>query len=176
MTTKVIRWFEVATDIPSAFHNTETPVVCLNYKDYDDREAGVEAWFLTHEGISVVTLISEWNHGSLITQLERGAQEMIDYAASDTKYGFKDGNFYGIFWVHREDRGYAVVYLGLAYASLTNELTPVQGMKELDDWGPRDTHWVTPQFVIPLKVEVRLPGEAPVVIHRVSRYKRPWVI
>jgi hypothetical protein len=171
MISKAIRWFEVPTDAPAGFHTTSTPIVCLNYKDYDNRNAGVEAWFLTHD-IAIVTLISEWAD-PLFEQLTRGAQDMVDYAASDNEYGFRDGNFYGAYWIHREDRGYAVVYLGLAYASLTNELTPIQGMKELP--ASLASHlWLTPQFAVPLQVEVRLPDEPQV--RRVSRYNRAWVI
>jgi hypothetical protein len=55
VTIKSIRWFETPRGVPAAFHNSLSPgekgsfVVCLNYKDYDNLEAGVEAWFLTHE-------------------------------------------------------------------------------------------------------------------------------
>ena len=159
MTSKAIRWFEVPTDAPAGFHTTSTPIVCLNYKDYDNRNAGVEAWFLTHN-TAIITLISEWAD-PLWDQLKKGAQDMVDYAASDKEYGFRDGDFYVVFWIHREDRGYARVHLGLAYASLTNELTPIQGMREIPTGDLEHHYWVTPQFALPLELEVTLPDEAP---------------
>lgn len=123
MTTKRIRWFECSLGIPAAFHNTAgRPVLCLNYKDYDNLKAGFEPWFLLNPSYSSVTLIREWGGESEFVQLERGAQSMVDYAAADTEIGFKDGNFYGVFW-----RGEGYTFLGLAYASLDNALTPREG-------------------------------------------------
>lgn len=171
MTTKTLRWFEAPKGVPAAFHNPSPPgdnpmggsvVVCLNYKDYDNRAAGVEPWFLTHE-IAVVTLIHEWGTEVWWNALKKGAQEMVDYAASDEEHGFNDGDFYGIYWICRDETSFRPeVYVGLAYANTQAPLKPVRGVEELPDHDASENHtWVTPQFAIPLQVEVLLPGERP---------------
>lgn len=180
MTIKPIRWFEVAAGVPPAFHNPtdRTGVVCLNYKDHDDRSAGLEPWWLLGR-IAMVVLISEneWGPNGHWGCLEVGAQQMVNYAESDDDAGFQEGDFYGIFWVQREAEHRAIVHLGLAYASSASPLRHVTGMVErifLDE----HHEWVTPQCAIPLQVEVQLLSESPKVevVHRVSRYKRAPVI
>jgi hypothetical protein len=175
--TKPIQWFEAPQGVPAALHTTEVPVVCLNYKDYDDRKAGVEPWFLCNPALAIVPLLNEWED-DMWAQLKRGAQEMVDYAipTPDTgpDFGFIDGNFYGIFWVQRGVESRDIVSIGLVYVNLTNVLTPCQGMKAVVALDDSKHVWVTPQCAIPLFVDVNLPSDQP--IRRVSRYKRKWVI
>lgn len=178
MTVKPIRWFEVTAGAPPSFHNhhPKSCVVCLNYKDYDNLAAGVEPWFLTNSVANII-LISEWGPDGHWGALERGAQQMVDYAESDDAVGFKDGDFYGIFWVmYQGTERRPEVRVGLAYADSTTPLISISLVVERSY--PNDEHhrWITPQFAIPLQVEVQLMGEAPKVIHRVSRYKRTPVI
>ena len=170
MTVKRIRWFKISRGIPAALYHTENPIICLEYKDFDNLDAGVGPCTLIRLGVSKITLIHNLRGQSMYEVLKKGAQDLIDYAAS-TK--FRDGNLYGIFWVVSEPD--VSVYVGLAYASLTNIVTPVRGMVEFfrDD---ADYSWVTPQFAVPLQVDVVLPGEASDRFHRVSRYERKWVI
>jgi hypothetical protein len=181
VTVKPIRWFEVTSGVPPAFHNPSDRskgVVCLNYKDHDDRSAGVEPWWLLGR-IAMVTLIGEgdWGNSAWWEALGRGAQQMLDYADSDEDAGFKEGDFYGILWVQHEVEHQAKVRVGLAYASSDSPLRPVTGMTEYDTRYDDHHTWVTPQFAIPLQVEVQLPGAiVPEVLHRVSRYKRTPVI
>lgn len=175
VTPKLIRWFELTDGkVPPAFHTSTltSVVVCLNYKDYDNRELGVKAFPLGRDRVALINLISEWSDEPLWDQLGSGAQEMVDCAASDAKYGFNDGTFYGIYLVQRGAATQWTVHLGLAYASLTNELTPVRGVQELPVKGELSQLWLTPQFAIPTQFEVQLPGE----VNRVSRYERKWVI
>lgn len=180
MTVKPIRWFEVASAVAPAFHNSSqsTAVVCLNYKDHDDPAAGLEPWWLLGR-IALVVLVSEndWGPNGHWGCLEVGAQQMLDYAEADADVGFQNGDFYGIFWIQQEVAQRAVVHLGLAYASSASPLRPVTGMVERTFIDEHHT-WVTPQCALPLQVEVQIMGEAPKVevVHRVSRYKRTPVI
>ncbi len=170
MTKKRIRWFEASLGIPAAFHNTTgRPVVCLNYKNYDNLREGFDPWFLCNPTYSLVTLINEWGGESERAQLERGAQAMVIHAAENTDFGFKDGDFYGIFWIGDE-----YTFLGLAYSSLDNVLTPVKGLIERYQNETSTFRWVTHQCQIPLVVEVNLGTHGP--IRRISRYDRDFVI
>jgi len=177
VTIKPIRWFEVDADTPAAFYNPDinTCVFCLNYKDYNNLKAGVEPWFLTHSLVNIM-LISEWGTDDWWVAINQGAQEMVNYAASDDEVGFKEGDFYGILWVLREVNRSPEVLVGLAYANAATPLIPVQGMIERPI--PEGSKaWVTPQFSIPMQVEVQLLGESPKVAPlRVPRYKRTPVI
>ena len=179
MTIKPIRWFEVTAEVPPAFHNpaSRTGVVCLNYKDHDDRAAGLEPWWLLGR-IAMVVLIreSEWGPSGHYDQLRVSAQQMLSYAESDDTAGFKEGDFYGIFWVQREAEHQSKVHLGLAYTSAASPLRPITGVVEYHNIGEHHHTWVTPQCAIPLQVEVQLMNEASKGIHRVSRYKRSPVI
>jgi hypothetical protein len=178
VTIKPIRWFEVSAEVPPAFHNPsqDTGVVCLNYKDHDDRSAGLEPWWLLGS-IAVVVLISEsaWGPDGHWSALEQSAQQMLSYAESDDDVGFKEGDFYGIFWVQCEAEHRAKVHIGLAYANSNKPLRPITGV--IERTYPNDDHtWVTPQCALPLQVEVQLMSGVPKVTHRVSRYKRSPVI
>lgn len=185
MTVKTIRWFEVPKGILAAFRNPSPPgenptrgfyVVCLEYKDYDNRKTGVQPWFLTHE-INIIPLISEWGTEPRCVRLLTGAQEMVDRAASDEVHGFKDGDFYGIYCVDREDEQ-VPVSVGMVYANSKFPLIPVaRGVAEIPALEDSVTYaWVNHQFTIPLRVEVQMPSERPVVVPRISRYRRTLVI
>lgn len=156
---------------------TGSCVVCLNYKDYDNPEAGVEPWFLTNKVVVIPLLSSAWVSESWEDVLKRGAQEMIDKAASD-EFGFKDGDFYGVFWLEVGVRYWSLGHVGFVYASSESPLIPVRGLEEKDLSSRDDSYplWVTPQFAIPLQVEVQLPCESRVVIPQGSRYMRSPVI
>lgn len=177
MTIKTIKWFEIPAGIPAGFHNPDPQslVLCLNYKDYNNLKAGVEPWRLTHE-IAILTLIGSWESDDWRVAFQQGAQEMVKEAASNDEGGFQDGDFYGVFWVQHEIVHRPVVLIGLAYANVATPLIPVQGVVERSYPNDGRHHWVTPQFAVPLQVDVNLVGEGTQVIPRVSRYKRTLVI
>jgi hypothetical protein len=189
MTLKPIRWFEAPSEVPAAFHNPllndadptqDSHVICLNYKDYDDFSAGVEPWSLTNRvaSLSLITLLHLSNSfgagGDWWGALKIGAQEMIGYAASDEEHGFKDGKFYGVFWLSREGQDpRPLVMVGFAYANSIKDLVPIRGLKELQQ-NDQCLTWVTPNFAIPWSIEVDLADRP--IAPRVSRYKRSPVI
>lgn len=165
MTTKHIHWYKT-TNGTAAFYNSQRPtdppsrgelVVCLNYKDYNNGvpllEAGVEPWFLTHE-FNPINLV-RFSNEPLWDNL---AQEMVDYAASDTEYGFMDGNFYGVFWIEQNIELQTIVHVGLAYASQTNDLIPFRDMVEVLAKDESRHMLLTQQFSIPLHIEVKMPS------------------
>jgi len=182
VTIKPIRWFEVTAGVPPAFHNPadrSLGVVCLNFKDHDDRSSGLEPWWLLGR-IALVVLIgeNEWGGSAWWDVLKAGAQQMVTHAETDTHVGFQEGDFYGIFWIQHEVEHEATAHVGLAYASSDNPLRPVTGMTEHNTIGERDHTWVTPQCALPLQFEVEVGVQSlrPEVFHRVSRYKRTPVI
>lgn len=182
MVTRNIRWFEGDEGAPLGFHNfSRNCVVCLNYKDYDKLEAGVEPWYLTHKIVCPI-LINEWGPQGCYAALEQSAQQMVEYAESGpSDLGFSDGEFYGVFCTltpnpYRTSRS-SNVLVGLAYANASIPLVPIQGMQERSYYLDRgNVQWVNSQFAIPLQLEVQLPGESLRVANRVSRYRRDSVI
>lgn len=174
MALKPIQWFQVSDRFTNlSFHNPNpisgSYVICLNYKGFSPSVIG--PWLLTQK-VATVRMLHEWGDEPLLDQLKRGAQQMIDYAASDEIHGFQEGELYGVFRIEHAIEPSETVHLGLAYSRPSIKPIPVRGMDEIPaNYGPNI--WITPQIELPLQIEVRYPGE---VIRRVSRYEREPVI